>query len=164
MIFLYSNGVGASKSVRIYKTYGDKTIELIQENPYRLAQDIYGIGFVTADTITQKMGVEKTSLIHAKAGLRHALFEEVDNVNCAYPKAVLLPKAVELLKIPLDILEQTVTEEIKSIGIVLDTIGEEECLFLPNLYYYEKKIAERIASHSQGSPVWGELNTNAAIP
>ena len=63
MLFLYANGVSTSKAVRIYKTYGDQAIALIQENPYRLAQDIYGIGFITADTIAQKMGMEKTSLI-----------------------------------------------------------------------------------------------------
>ncbi|MDU2065336.1 MAG: ATP-dependent RecD-like DNA helicase [Sporomusaceae bacterium] len=164
MLFLYSNGVGTSKAVRIYKTYGDKAISLIQENPYRLAQDIYGIGFVTADTIAQKIGVEKNSLIRAKAGIRHALFEEVSNGNCAYPKAALLPQAVELLEIPLDILEQAIIEEIETQGIMIDTIGDEECLFIPSLYYYEKYIAERIVAVASGSPLWGEINAATAIP
>ena len=164
MLFLYANGVGTSKAVRIYKTYGDQAITLIQENPYRLAQDIYGIGFITADTIAQKMGIEKTSLLRAKAGIRYALFEEVGNGNCAYPKAILLPQAAELLEIPLEIIEIATAEEIQTQGIILDTINGEECLFIPSLHYYEKNIAEKIIVLSQGSSVWGEINANAAIP
>ncbi len=163
MLFLYANGVGTSKAVRIYKTYGDQAIELIQENPYRLAQDIYGIGFLTADTIAQKMGIEKTSLLRAKAGVRHALFEEVGNGHCGYPKAQLIPQAASLLDIPVDIIEAAVAEEIEQQGIVADKIAEEECLFIPSLYYYEKAIAERLTALSQGAPSWGEINAEAAI-
>lgn len=164
MVFLYANGVSTSKAVRIYKTYGEEAIPRIQENPYRLAQDIYGIGFVTADTIAQKLGIEKTSLLRAKAGLRHSLFEEVDNGNCAYPLAALLPQAAERLDIPLEIIEAAAAEELASQGVMGDTINGEECLFLPSLYYYEKNIAEMITALSQGSPPWGRINAEAAIP
>lgn len=164
MLFLYANGVSTSKAVRIYKVYGDQAIALIEENPYRLAQDIYGIGFLTADTIAQKMGIEKTSLLRAKAGIRYALFQEVDNGNCAFPQASLLPQAADLLEIPLEILEQAVAEEIQAQRLILDSIGEEECLFIPNLFFYEKNIAERIMALSQGSPFWGEINAESAIP
>ena len=163
MLFLYANGVGTSKAVRIYKTYGDNAIRLIQENPYRLAQDIYGIGFLTADTIAQKMGVEKTSLIRAKAGIKHALFEEVENGNCGFPKAALIPQAVELLEIPVEIIETAVASELYERGVILDSINGEDCLFIPNLYYYEKNIAERLKSLSLGAPPWGEINADAAI-
>ena len=151
MVFLYANGVGTSKAVRIYKTYGDNAINLIRENPYRLAQDIYGIGFLTADTIAQKMGIEKTSLLRAKAGIRHALFEEVGNGNCGYPKEKLIPQAAELLEIPAEILEEAVACEIKELGVISDRIGEEECLFIPSLHYYEKNIAERMRALLKGS-------------
>jgi len=164
MLFLYANGVGTSKAVRIYKTYGDQSIPLIQENPYRLAQDIFGIGFLTADAIAQKMGMEKDSLLRAKAGLRHALFEEVGNGNCGYPKAQLIPKAAELLDIPVEIIETAIEEELRQQGIIAGTIGTEECLFIPSLYYYEKSIAERIHTLSQGAPSWGVINTDTAIP
>ena len=164
MLFLYSNGVGTSKAVRIYKTYGDEAISLIQENPYRLAQDIYGIGFLTADTIAQKMGIEKTSLLRAKAGIRHALFEEVGNGNCGFPKAVLIPQAAELLDIPVEIIETAIAEELQEQGIMADTIAGEDCLFIPSLYYYEKSIAIRLKALSQGVPSWGDINADAAIP
>jgi len=163
MLFLYANGVGTSKAVRIYKTYGDQAITLIQENPYRLAQDIYGIGFLTADTIAQKMGIEKDSLLRAKAGIRHALFEEVGNGNCGYPKALLIPQAAELLGIPVEIIETAIVEEIRQQGITADSIATEECLFIPSLYYYEKTIAERIQALSKGEPSWGDINSGAAI-
>ena len=164
MLFLYSNGVGTSKAVRIYKTYGDEAISLIQENPYRLAQDIYGIGFLTADTIAQKMGIEKTSLLRAKAGIRHALFEEVGNGNCGFPKAVLIPQAAELLDIPVEIIETAIAEELQEQGIMADTIAGEDCLFIPSLYYYEKSIALRLKALSQGVPSWGDIKADAAIP
>ena len=69
MLFLHSNGVGTSRAVRIYKTYGADAVQLISENPYRLARDIRGIGFRTADQIAAKLGIEKTALIRVRAGI-----------------------------------------------------------------------------------------------
>lgn len=163
MLFLYNNGVGTSKAVRIYKTYGDDAIRLIQENPYRLAQDIYGIGFLTADKIAQKMGIEKDSLLRAKAGISHALFEEVGNGNCGYPKEKLLPQAAELLEIPVAIIEEAIVSELNEKTVISDTINEEECLFIPSLYYYEKNIAERLNLIKQGNPKWTGINVAVAI-
>ena len=73
MLFLHSNGVGTSRAVRIYKTYGADAVQLISENPYRLARDIRGIGFRTADQIAAKLGIEKTALIRVRAGIAYAL-------------------------------------------------------------------------------------------
>ena len=67
MLFLHSNGVGTSRAVRIYKTYGAEAVQLITENPYRL--DIRGIGFRTADQIAAKLGIKKTALIRVRAGI-----------------------------------------------------------------------------------------------
>jgi exodeoxyribonuclease V alpha subunit len=72
MLFLHSNSVGTSRAVRIYKTYGADAVQLISENPYRLARDIRGIGFRTADQIATKLGIEKTALIRVRAGPRAA--------------------------------------------------------------------------------------------
>ena len=72
MLFLHSNGVGTSRAVRIYKTYGADAVQLISENPYRLARDIRGIGFRTADQIAAKLGIEKTALIRVR-GISYAL-------------------------------------------------------------------------------------------
>ncbi len=73
MVFLQSHGVGTSRAVRIYKTYGADAIPLVSENPYRLARDIKGIGFLTADQISEKLGIEKTAMIRARAGISYTL-------------------------------------------------------------------------------------------
>ena len=68
MVFLHSNGVGTARAVRIYKTYGADAVQVMTENPYRLARDIRGIGFKTADAIAMKLGIEKTAMIRLRAG------------------------------------------------------------------------------------------------
>jgi exodeoxyribonuclease V alpha subunit len=85
MLFLHSNGVGTSRAVRIYKTYGADAVHLISENPYRLARDIRGIGFRTADQIAAKLGIEKTALIRVRAGISFALAEAMDDGHCGLP-------------------------------------------------------------------------------
>lgn len=163
MLFLHSNGVGTSKAVRIYKTYGDQAIELMKQNPYRLAQDIYGIGFSTADKIAQKMGIDKNSVMRARAGITYVLFKEVDNGNCALPVEQVVSNAVEILDIEQDIIQKAIEEEIDNRKIILDTIGEIKCLFLPSLYSAEKSSAEIIKELTNGSPCWGEIKAEEAI-
>src|SRR5271168_2141770 len=91
MLFLHSNGVGTLRAVRIYKTYGADAIQLISENPYRLARDIRGIGFRTADQIAAKLGIEKTALIRIRAGMSFALAEAMDDGHCGLPADELIP-------------------------------------------------------------------------
>lgn len=163
MLFLHSNGVGTSKAVRIYKTYGDEAISLMQENPYRLAQDIYGIGFHTADQIAQKMGIAKESLLRARAGITYVLLKEMDNGNCALPLEEVKSKAVEILEIAPEIIATAITQEIAEQRTIQDTIEEVDCLFLPHLYWAEKRSGERIRELAAGSPNWGEITTDKAI-
>jgi exodeoxyribonuclease V alpha subunit len=75
MVFLHSHGVGTARAVRIFKTYGGDAIQVMTENPYRLARDIRGIGFKTADAIAMKLGIEKTAMIRVRAGISYALSE-----------------------------------------------------------------------------------------
>jgi len=93
MVFLQSHGVGTSRSVRIFKTYGADAIPLVKENPYRLARDIRGIGFKTADQLAQKLGIPKDSMLRARAGLSYALLQAVENGDCALPQDELLKLA-----------------------------------------------------------------------
>ena len=69
MVFLHSHGVGAARAVRIFRTYGADAVEVMTENPYRLARDIRGIGFRTADAIAMKLGIEKTAMVRVRAGI-----------------------------------------------------------------------------------------------
>jgi len=78
MVFLHSHGVGMARAVRIYKTYGGDAVQVMSENPYRLARDIRGIGFKTADAIAMKLGVDKTAMVRVRAGISYALTEAMD--------------------------------------------------------------------------------------
>jgi len=85
MVFLHSHGVGTARAVRIYKTYGADAVQVMTENPYRLARDIRGIGFKTADAIAKKLGVKKTAMIRVRAGISYALTEAMDEAIVACP-------------------------------------------------------------------------------
>src|ERR671914_787558 len=78
MLFLHSHGVGTSRAVRIYKTYGADAVRVVSDNPYRLARDIRGIGFRTADRIAEKLGIEPTAMIRVRAGISFALAEAME--------------------------------------------------------------------------------------
>src|SRR5262249_1607723 len=99
MVFLHSHGVGTARAVRIYKTYGTEAIARVQENPYRLALDIHGIGFKTADTLAQRLGIPRDAVIRAQAGVRHVLQTFADEGHCAVVQAELLEAATTLLEI-----------------------------------------------------------------
>src|ERR1700716_2904676 len=100
MVFLHSNGVGTARAVRIYKTYGVDAVKVMTENPYRLARDIRGIGFKTADAIAMKLGIEKTAMVRVRAGISYALTEAMDDGHCGLPTEELIPLAEKLLEVP----------------------------------------------------------------
>ena len=99
MIFLHSYRVSTSRALRIYKTYGEKAIETIRANPYILAKDINGIGFKSADTVAQKLGIAPDSILRAMAGTTHTLLEATSQGHCALPKETLIEETAKLLKI-----------------------------------------------------------------
>ena len=94
MLFLHTHGVGTARAVRIYKTYGADAVQVMSKNPYRLARDIRGIGFVTADQNAGKLGIDKTAMIRVRAGISCALGEAMDEGNCGLRRTVLLPLAL----------------------------------------------------------------------
>ena len=100
MVFLHSHGVGTARAVRIFKTYGADAIQVMTENPYRLARDIRGIGFKTADAIAMKLGIEKTAIVRVRAGISYALTEAMDEGHCGLPAEELIPRAETLLEVP----------------------------------------------------------------
>ena len=105
MLFLHANGVGTSRAVRIYKTYGNDAVRVISENPYRLARDIRGIGFRTADQIAGKVGIEKTAMIRIRAGISYALAEAMDEGHCGLPVEELMALTSELLEVSDDLID-----------------------------------------------------------
>jgi exodeoxyribonuclease V alpha subunit len=164
MVFLQSHGVGTSRAVRIYKTYGADAIPLVSENPYRLARDIKGIGFKTADQIAEKLGVEKTAMIRARAGISYTLTEAVTEGHCGLPEDDLLPAAEKLLEIPTDILRDALHQELQDETVIADTMGGQRCIFLGHLWNAEKLIAERLKTLATGKPYWPDIDAEIAIP
>jgi exodeoxyribonuclease V alpha subunit len=164
MVFLQSHGVGTGRAVRIYKTYGDEAIIKVSENPYRLALDIHGIGFKTADLIAQKLGIAPDSLIRAQAGVRHVLQEMSGEGHCAASHDTLIHEAEKLLEIPVTILEEAVLEEIAQENLVQEEIDGIPCLFLTPLHRAEMGVANSIKRILEGTPPWGQLDVVKALP
>ena len=164
MVFLQSYGVGTMRAVRIYKTYGADAIPLISENPYRLARDLRGIGFRSADQIAAKLGIEKTAMIRARAGISYTLIEAVSDGHCGLPEDDLLAMATKLLEIPSDILGDALQQELREGTVVADAIGDRGCIFLGHLWNAEKAIAERLAALASGKPSWPHIDADKAIP
>ncbi len=164
MLFLQSHGVSTTRAVRIYKTYGTKAIPLIMENPYRLAGDIRGIGFRSADLIAAKIGIEKTSMVRARAGISYALMEAVGEGHCALPEAALLERAEKLLDIPGKLLSEALALELESGTVIADRSRGERCIFLPYLWHAEKSISERLGVLSFGVLPWPAIDPLKAVP
>ncbi|MCP4474809.1 MAG: ATP-dependent RecD-like DNA helicase, partial [Gammaproteobacteria bacterium] len=128
MVFLQSHNVGTARAVRIYKTYGDKAIARVQENPYRLALDIRGIGFKTADQLAEQLGIAKDSLIRAQAGVRHVLQELCDVGHCAATYDNLVNASETLLEIPLGLIDTAIRDEIGEERLIPDNIDGQRCI------------------------------------
>jgi exodeoxyribonuclease V alpha subunit len=163
MVFLQSHGVGTARAVRIYKTYGDAAVERVRENPYRLALDIHGIGFKTADAIAQRLGIPHDALIRTQAGVRHVMQEIAGDSHCAAFRDNLVEAAVKLLAIPEGIIERAIAEELKEENLIAEPIAKQPALFLAALHRAERGIAEHVA-RLLGTPCWGAIATERAIP
>jgi exodeoxyribonuclease V alpha subunit len=141
MIFLHSHGVGTSRAVRIYKAYGDKAIETVRADPYTLAKDIHGIGFQSADTIAQKLGIARDSIMRALAGIMHALLQATGEGHCALPKEELIEQAAKLLEIDAAIAREALERLLLDGELVYEPIGGHDLIYLPYLRRAEDGIA-----------------------
>ncbi|MEU7646753.1 SF1B family DNA helicase RecD2 [Streptomyces huasconensis] len=123
MVFLQGVGVSTSIAVRIYKKYGDASISVVKNEPYRLAADVWGIGFLTADRIAQAVGIPHDSPERVKAGIQYALSQSTDQGNCYLPEERLIADAVKLLQVDtglvIDCLAELAGEEE---GVVRETV------------------------------------------
>jgi exodeoxyribonuclease V alpha subunit len=137
---------------------------LISENPYRLARDIRGIGFVTADQIAAKLGIEKTALIRVRAGISYALAEAMNEGHCGLPADELVPLTQKLLDVPAELVETALHLELQEVAVISDEVDERRCIFLAGLYHAEHEIAERLRSLANGSLPWPWIDPEKAIP
>ena len=164
MLFLHANGVGTSRAVRIYKTYGNDAVRVISENPYRLARDIRGIGFRTADQIAAKVGIEKTALVRIRAGISYALAEAMNEGHCGLP-------VEELTALDRQAAGSFRRPDRNGIGAGAGgrrrrgrPAGRPRCVFLTGLYRAEQTIAERLRVLVSAGPSWPSIDAAKAIP
>jgi exodeoxyribonuclease V alpha subunit len=164
MVFLHSNGVSTARAVRIFKTYGADAIQVMTENPYRLARDIRGIGFKTADAIALKLGIEKTAMIRVRAGVSYALTEAMDQGHCGLPTEELTPLAEKLLEVPQELIRTAIELELQEGTVIADRVGETACVFLAGLHGAERTIAERLTRLASGTLPWLSIDADKALP
>jgi exodeoxyribonuclease V alpha subunit len=164
MLFLHAHGVGTSRAVRIFKTYGQEAIALITENPYRLSRDIRGIGFRTADQVAAKLGIEKEANIRLRAGLSFGLSEATGDGHCGLPVADLIKATAALIEVRADLIEAALDLELGDGALIADTVAGAPCVFLAGLYRSEQVIAERLHRLSAGRPSWPVIDLVRAVP
>lgn len=164
MVFLQSHGIGTSRAVRIYKTYGEQAISKVSENPYCLALDIRGIGFKTADMLAQRLNIHPHSLMRAQAGLRHVLQTFSNDGHCAAFQQSLIESSIALLEIPESIVIQAIAEEVNEGRLIQATIENEICYYLSPIYQAEEGVAKQILELLQGESRWQNIDAEQAIP
>jgi exodeoxyribonuclease V alpha subunit len=152
MLFLQSHGVSSGYAAKIYKQYGNGAIRIVQENPYRLATDIFGIGFITADKIAEKLGFAKDSEIRAEAGILYVLHELTDEGHVYYPYEPLIEKCKEILDIDREIIVKAFGTIAADKRIVIEDINQDpaefqennKAVYLAGYHIAEKNLAARL--------------------
>lgn len=122
MVFLQGVGVSTSLAVRIFKKYGDASISVVRAEPYRLASDVWGIGFKTADTIAAAVGIARDSPERIKAGLAYTLSEAADDGHCFLPAPNLITDAAKILELPAEMIAPCLDELAAAEGVIREAI------------------------------------------
>jgi exodeoxyribonuclease V alpha subunit len=147
MVFLRSYGISPAYAARIYKRYGDRTVGVVRENPYRLAIDIWGIGFKTADTIARNLGIERTAPARLEAGLIHVLGKLAEDGHVHAPEAHLLEQAAAVLEVDAGLLPEALARLEGSHLIVREALGDRgTCVSLTALWEHEHDAAALVAA------------------
>jgi exodeoxyribonuclease V alpha subunit len=149
MVFLQGVGVSTAYAAKIYRQYGKESITKVKDNPYRLADDIWGIGFKTADSIASKMGYEKNDPRRCRSGILYTLNQLADQGHVYAEPEQLTKLAVELLEVE----EQSVGTVLQEMIVAKDVIAENDVIYLPPFYYSESGSARILTEllHSEGS-------------
>src|SRR5947208_7424086 len=144
MVFLQGVGVSTSLAVRIYKKYGDASISVVRNEPYRLAADVWGIGFKTADTIAQAVGIPHDSPQRVQAGIQYTLSEGADTGHCYLPEPNLIADAAEILTVPADLVRTCLDELAAAEGVVREAVPNPstEDGAIPAVYLVQFERAE----------------------
>jgi exodeoxyribonuclease V alpha subunit len=143
MVFLQGVGVSTSIAVRIYKKYGDASISMVRNEPYRLAAEVWGIGFKTADTIAQAVGIPHDSRQRVKAGLQYTLSQATDNGHCYLPADQLVADAVKILDVPAELAVSCLDDLVGEEGVVRELLPGADGEPVPAIYLVPFHRAEQ---------------------
>ena len=144
MIFLQKHGIRTSYAQKIYKTYGDASIETIKENPFALARYIFGIGFASADELAQKLGIPPNAPVRIEAGIEHMLWERSSEGHACYALEGALALAEKLLQVDEELIRKGVTQLEEDGAIIRSEIDGTDYLWVKPLYLAELGIAREI--------------------
>ncbi len=153
MIFLQAHDISTAYAVRIYKTYGEDCLKVVTENPYRLATDIWGIGFLTADRIASRLGFSAHSSLRIEAGLLYVLNKASDEGHCYLPYRELIGRCVKILQVPEEAVRQAIADLTAARQLVIEDLNSDPDHFQPDnkavypaaLHLCEISIARRLA-------------------
>ena len=162
MVFLQGNGISAAYAAKIYKQYRNRSIELVRENPYRLATDIKGIGFLAADKIAKNIGIEKNSPIRAKAAILYMLSELSDDGHVYFPYNELIKRTEKKLEIDENTLTGAISSLLKENRIYMEET-EDRAVYLASFYVAEKGIALHLKRIKESSSSIRPINSQKAL-
>ncbi len=145
MIFLRGHGVSPSYAQKIFKNYGEKSIEKVRTNPFQLAKEIHGMGFKTADSIAQGLGIPTDSPARIDAGIEHTLWELSNDGHVCFPLQKLIPEVEEILQVPKDLIEK----RIQALVDKQDLVKQNDVIWVRPLFLTEIGIARELARLTQ---------------
>ncbi len=164
MLFLSEHGISSGRAVRIYRTYGQDAVARIKENPYRLADDIRGIGFKIADELAAKLGIDRSSPFRARAAVQYSLQELARQGHCGYPESAAVEHTMGLVEIDRAIVEEAVQFAVQAGTVVREDVSGESWLYLAALYRAEVGLAQSIQRIATASPhPLPSIDTDSAI-
>jgi exodeoxyribonuclease V alpha subunit len=171
MIFLQEHGVGTGHAAKIFKQYGHQSVRVVKDNPYRLATDIFGIGFLTADRIAAKLGFPKDSRLRAEAGVLFVLNQLADEGNVYYPRAALVERSREILEISPEPVAAAVARLAGDQKIVIENLNpapdrsapDDRGVYLKQFHICETGIADRLTRLRRAPRSVGPLDTEPVL-
>ena len=171
MVFLQGHGVSSGYAAKIFKQYGNQSIDVVKDNPYRLAMDIFGIGFVTADKIATNLGFAKDSAVRAEAGVIYVLSQLSDEGHVYYPHEGLTEKCCEILEVDREIVERGLDSLANQRKVVIERLAETEgagneqspAVYLTQFHICETGIASRLRSLLSGTLTRRKIDSVKAV-
>ncbi len=165
MLFLQEHNLSHSLAPKIFKAYGNSSISVIRQNPFKLADSVYGIGFRTADAISEKLGFERESPLRMEAGIRHVLQKMAEDGHLFCPYEELVSRGAELLKVDEALVGETVKRLVRSRDLVLEGAEGVEggAVFLRRFHLYETGISRHLARILTGPGSLGNMDLAKSI-